>query len=548
MAQEPDLRAIVPALERALGAVGARVSVGADERVSVELDRGEGAEAEARRSAARFKALVEAIPEAVFIVGLNGLSYGNPAAVQLFGYDRLEEALGKDPRSVAHPDDVPQLEQRAMAMLMERRTLPPFEYRVYRRDGELLTIEVSSIPVEYEGAPSILTFARDVTERKRVEAALLQADRLAVLGLLAGGLAHAMNNPLSYVLVDLEEAERAFARGLSSEAERQDVLLRLREAHEGAQRIAEVVRRMRALSRIDDDKRGPVDVRTVLEAALELIGTELRHKGELVVVLGDAPPVMASRGRLEQVFLNLLAHAAQSLPDTGDGRVELVMSGDAEHVVVEVFDDAKPREPADISRALEPFPTPKEGLRRALSLPLCRSVVEGLGGEMTVGDTDRGMRVRIVLPAATSYATLPPSRGSSDPAPEPQSARPARVMVVDEDVAVGSTLRLMLDASHSITCVRDATEALEALLAGEKYDLVLCDAAAAGGGAERLLSELEAARPSMLPAVVLMTAAEDSASERALVARAGGQELHKPFELERVRALVHTARRGRGDH
>lgn len=542
MDPELELDAVVPAIGRALEAVGARVSASGDQ-VSVTLEPDAGVEAELRRSEARFRALVEAIPEPVFITGLGGISYGNPAAVRLFGYDSLEEALGKDPRSVAHPDDVAQLEQRAMAMLVERRTLPPFEYRVYRRDGELLTIEVSSIPIEYEGVPSILTFARDATERKQVEAALLQADRLAVLGLLAGGLAHAMNNPLSYVLVDLEQAERAIAAGLRSEAECEEVLKRLREAHEGAQRIADVVRRMRSLSRIDDDRRTPVDVRAVLEAALELIGNELRHKGQLSIELGDAPPVMASRGRLEQVFLNLLAHAAQSLPETGEGRVELVMRGDAEQVVVEVFDDVIYREPRDMARMLEPFPTPKEGLRRALSLPLCRSVVEGLGGEMSVDDTDRGMRVRIVLPAAASLGNVTmPARASSNPAPRADAIAAARLLVIDDDAAVGSALRLMLEPDHSITCVRKALEATEEILSGDQFDLVLCDATQAGAGAEELLETLSRERPELLARVVLMTSGAPDERQRRLLERVAGRHLDKPFDAERVRGLIRDRR------
>ncbi|MBK7585407.1 MAG: PAS domain S-box protein [Myxococcales bacterium] len=491
-------------------------------------------------SESRFRALVEAIPEPVFIVGARGLSYGNPAAVQLFGYDRLEEALGKDPRSVAHPDDLPQLEQRAIAMLLERRTLAPFEYRVFRRDGTLLTIEVSSIPIEYEGTPSILTFARDATLRKRLEAELLQADRLAVLGLLAGGLAHAMNNPLSYVLLDLEQAERALERGLTEECDAANVLMRLREAHDGAQRIAEVVRRMRTLSRIDDDRRGPVDVRAVLEAALELVGNELRYKGELTTELGDAPPVLASKSRLEQVFLNLLAHAAQSLPEGGEGRVHLVLKGEGQQVIVEVFDDARSRDPAELTQALIPFATPLEGLERALSLPLCRSVVEGLGGEMSVDGTEHGMRVRLVLPAASAMvSSLPPPRTSSQSSLGSSSLAPTRVLVIDADAAVGSAVRLMLEPESSITCVRDANEAVESLLAGDVYDVVLFDCSASDAAGEGLLSIVERSLPGVAARVVLMTARD------ATLGAFGRNNLRitKPFDVAALRAVVERVRR-----
>lgn len=537
-----EVTQVGPALARALEALGARARMealaGDEPEVTLEFSSGL-AQAEARGSEARFRSLVEAIPEAVFIVGASGLLYGNPAAVSLFGYPSLEEALGKDPRSVAHPDDVPQLEQRAVAMLLEKRTLPPFEYRVFRRDGALLTIEVSSMPVEYEGAPAILTFARDATERKRVEAELLQADRLTVLGLLAGGLAHAMNNPLSYVLLGLEQAERGLARVDEVEA-REKVLARLREAHQGAQRIAEVVRRMRSLSRMDDDKRGAVDVRGVLEAALELFGSEIRHRGELVTRLGDAPPVLASRGRLEQVFLNLLAHAAQSLPEEGGGRVEISLFSDENSVMVEMLDSVRPAHPGELSRALEPFATPREGTLRALSLPLCRSVVEGLGGEISVDGSVRGTHVRIRLPAATALASVvPPS--ASEPASAPLGTAPARLLVVDDDVAVGSALRLMLEPEHSITCVRDVQEALDMLLSGDDYDLILCDLVMPEPGAALLLDTLARERPDLVAQVVLMTGGAYTESARDLLTRVDAPRIDKPFDLARLRALLARA-------
>ncbi|MBI3201077.1 MAG: PAS domain S-box protein [Myxococcales bacterium] len=543
MAERFDLGAALPALKRALDAAGVRVVSADGGPPALELDE----EAGRSRAESQFEALVEAIPEPVFIVGLGGLSYGNPAAVRLFGYDRLDEALGQDPRTVAHPEDVPELEQRAAAMLLQRRTLPPFEYRVYRRDGALLTIEVSSIPVDYQGVPSILTFARDVTERKRSEAALLQADRLAVLGFLAGGLAHAMNNPLSYVLLNLDEIERAIGRGIAADAERERVLQRLREAYQGAQRIADVVRRMRALSRVDDDKRSPVDVRSVLESAIELMGNELRHRGELVVELGDAPPVQASRSRLEQVFLNLIAHATQSLPETGEGRVELMMRGEGEQVVVDVYEHADVADQGELSRMLEPFPTPREGMRRLLSLPLCRSIVEGLGGKMTVDDENSGLHVRIVLPAMGA-------RTSPDVLFRPAFELgtlvrvPVRLLVVDTDVAVGSALRLVLPADNSISCVRDPREASEALIAGDRYDLVLCDSRLPDAGAKLLVDELEANAPGLLKRVALMLGEPATDADRELLARIRDQCIDKRFDRDEVRTLVASARRAAEAH
>src|SRR6185312_3581965 len=87
-------------------------------------------------------------------------------------------------------------------------TLTPSEYPATRRDGSIITAEISSIFIEYEGAPAVLAFARDVTERSRVRAQLAHADRLASLGMMAAGIAHEINNPLAFSSLAAQMLER----------------------------------------------------------------------------------------------------------------------------------------------------------------------------------------------------------------------------------------------------------------------------------------------------------------------------------------------------
>ena len=146
--------------------------------------------------------------------------------------------------------------------------LPPFECRVSQPDGHTRLVELSGV-VFNALEDSIIACGRDVTERKRSEASLLQADRLASLGMLAGGMAHSLNNPLTYVLLNLDHLAKKLPLLAGDKTQISDSLARLTEAREGAERMASIVKRMRNLARTDDSEIRAVNLGSVLESVVE---------------------------------------------------------------------------------------------------------------------------------------------------------------------------------------------------------------------------------------------------------------------------------------
>jgi PAS domain S-box-containing protein len=491
------------------------------------------AEGALRRSEERLRGFVELISDPVWIGDREAVRYGNPAALRLFGFHSLEHALSTKPRELVHPDDAAMYEERENTILTEQRSLPPFEYRARCADGSTKIVEVSAIPMEWEGRPALLAFGRDLTERKQAEAAALQADRLAVLGMLAGGLAHSMNNPLSYVLLDLARAAECLPSLLEMPERREDVCARLSEAHDGALKVARVVQRMRLLSRVDDEKRGAVDVRAVLDLVVEVLRNEILHRGELSTEVAEGTPaVAASRGRLEQILLNLLIHALQALPESGDGRVRVKVRGEDEHVLIEVI-YGPPRAGSDAPT------TPSAGLPRTLSLAVGRNIVESLEGRVSVDATLDGYTVVSVrLPGAVQSSSAPPQRTSSRLSAEPPSVRAARVLVIDDDVAVGTALGLMLAPDHSVEYERDPGAALQRLLAGDHYDIVFCDVIMPGIGVEKLYQKIADCDPSLASRFVFMTGGAYTDAARSFLRGVTNPRIEKPFDLAQVRALV----------
>jgi signal transduction histidine kinase len=261
-------------------------------------------------------------------------------------------------------------------------------------------------------------------ERERLQALLVQSDRLAALGQLAACVTHELNNPLAYVLTNLEflvrEAERlreavaaqggagaggAGAGGL--EQRLRTVGQALRDTHEGAERMRDIVRDVRVFARSPDEGVRPVDARAVLEAALKMASLQLQPRARLVREYAEGlPRVAVSEPRLAQVFLNLVVNAAQAIPEGADPEAHRVtvrlQHAPGGGVFAEVEDTGVGIPPEHLPRIFEAFFTTKgEGEGTGLGLSICRSLVEGMGGAIEVRSAaGLGTTFRVLLPAA----------------------------------------------------------------------------------------------------------------------------------------------------
>lgn len=241
---------------------------------------------------------------------------------------------------------------------------------------------------------------------KQCESAkIAQTERLAALGTVAAGLAHEINNPLTYLLLQLVRAVRLLpALATDDNRTRIDPLESLlRSALEGAERIRGIMVGIRTFSRCDDAGLRPVDVRVPLDAALKLMMNEIRHRAQLVKSYIDPPLVMVNEGRLGQVFLNLITNAVQAIPEGDAHAHELrvsVTTDAAGDLVIEVSDTGTgiPRHLRD--RIFEPyFSTKPVGQGTGLGLPISHSIIASFDGRITVeSEVGRGTTFRIVLP------------------------------------------------------------------------------------------------------------------------------------------------------
>ena len=257
-----------------------------------------------------------------------------------------------------------------------------------------------------ESAERASRAARDALSKVRdAEERMTEQDRLTTLGTLAAGIVHEINNPLAFVANTVEVAVEMLERSETlTEAEHQDVLDLLRDAHEGTDRIRDIVRVVQSVSR-RSTLPTRVDLESVVNAAMRITGHTLRTRSQVVLdIERPAPSVIADEGRLVQVVVNLLVNAAQAMPDrpTTENRITVRVARGGESALVEVGDNGSGILPELRSRIFEPFFTTKPvGVGTGLGLPVCRDIVGSLGGSLSLeSELDRGTTFRIVLPIA----------------------------------------------------------------------------------------------------------------------------------------------------
>lgn len=499
------------------------------------------AEAAARRLQSLFAALVEG----VVVQRQDGaITEVNEAAERILGLtsDQLRGRSSLDPRWRAVREDgspFPGDQHPAMQALRTGQPVMGTVMGVHKPDGTLSWITIHAVPrFDADGnvVESVTTF-HDVTAIRSAAARALAQERLASIGTLAAGIGHEINNPLVYVLGNLEMAiedldDLAGASSSGRLRELQDVL---RDAREGAERIGRIVRGLRALVREEVMLQG-VNVAQTLQTSLSMAAHELRHRATVTQEGLDGLVVMADESRLTQVFVNLLVNAAQAFraADPARNRIRVSMRRlPHERVEIAVQDNGPGIPPHVLARIFDPFFTTKPvGQGTGLGLTVCRTLLASLQGEITVdSDEERGTVFYLTLPLAPAIAEVAPS------AREPGGPR-GRVLVVDDDTSVGATLQRMLAREHDVVVTDDPNRALMLLLQGERFDAVLCDVVMPRLSGEELFRMATATRADLADRFVFITGGTTDAAVRAFLDEVPNDRLEKPFSTQSLLSLV----------
>ncbi len=378
----------------------------------------------------RYEDLYDSAPVGyVTLDGVGGVVEANLRAAELLGLPRAE-LTGRAFASLVAEDD-----QDALFLCMRALRSAGGRHEVdlrLRQPGPIPRwARTEWLPEKGEGGRDrVRVTLNDITESKQLQTQLALADRLSSVGLLAASISHKVNNPLTYLLYNLETlAEdlpgviRRLSDGQASGDESaaghvdsgwlSELSIELRDIHErstaavdGARRIRDLIKWMRAFTRIDEEPIEPLSLNSVVEAALSMTAREVRARARLNKDLGDLPPISMNRGQMCQVFVNLLLNAAQAIEEGHPDYNEITVRTWSEDgdVMAQVSDTGCGISADNLDKVFEPFfSTRPVGSGTGLGLSIALKIVHALGGQISVeSDEGSGTQFTIRLPATAA--------------------------------------------------------------------------------------------------------------------------------------------------
>ena len=323
----------------------------------------------------------------------------NDAFFRLVGHSRDDVISGRLRWTDLTPPEWTGADERALAELASTGTCRPYEKEYFRRDG-------SRVPVLMAGANfdelrrQGVAFALDLTERKRAEAELAHANRVATMGQLTASIAHEVNQPITAVLMNAETAVRWLARQPPNLEEGRPLIDRI--IRDG-KRAADIMSRIRDFSKKAPARKGDLEINETILDIMRLTSSAMsEHNVTLKMELSEGlPHILGDRVQLQQVILNLVMNAIEAMSEIMEGPRELLIStGEVESgsVLVAVSDSGPGFSPASLAHIFEAFYTTKSsGLGMGLSI--CRSIVESHGGRLWATPNEpRGAVFCVMLP------------------------------------------------------------------------------------------------------------------------------------------------------
>jgi PAS domain S-box-containing protein len=491
--------------------------------------------------------LVDSFPDLILVLDAAGrYTFTSPRVKEILGYE-TEEYDRQELGERTHIEDRAPLQSLFGEVVAGRKSFASLEIRVRHKQGEWRRIRCHFSPLFAETGQidGVIISGRDVTELKRLEEQLIQAEKLAAMGQMLAGVAHELNNPLTAILGVTELLrERA---GFDESAKRQ-----LELTHRQARRAARIVQNLLEFSRPAAPQKIPLDVNSLIERTLQLHEHSLRrnsveveftpHPG-LCQVVGDA-------NQLIQVFLNLITNAEHAIREVREsGRIQIRLGQIGGHVSVTVQDDGIGILPEALPRIFDPFYTTKRpGGGTGLGLSICMSIVKEHSGTIDVETLPvGGSAFTIFLPVAILAGDRNPfdtpvlgtkvesiRSGSAN-----DSLKGRAILVLDDE----ESLRMLLEEGLAVQglrvdCAATPAEAL-ALISRRSYDVFLCDLNLSAGGfaadGRQVTQQVLAAAGANRPTVIFMSGELlDSGDPQPGEPR----RLQKPFRISEVAAML----------
>jgi two-component system cell cycle sensor histidine kinase/response regulator CckA len=494
------------------------------------------------KSEEQYRMLFEGNPNPMWVFDLERLRFlaVNRAAVADYGYSKQEFL------DMTIADVRPSSELGGLAAAFARNDKGKMAaWKHTRKDGSTVEVELTSHLITFEGRSARLVAVHDITQRKKLEAQLLQAQKMEAVGQLASGVAHDFNNLLGIIMGCTELSLLRLEEG-------SPIAQKLFEVRSAAQRAAGLTRQLLLFSRQEISEPRNVDLNSTVAISERFLRRLIPENVEIVCDLSeDNPIVTIDPGHLEQVLMNLVVNARDAMPEGGRIRIETRLADltsasldpefqphEGHYALLTVSDTGHGMDAATKARVFEPFFTTKErGKGTGLGLATVHGIAKQAGGHVTVySEVGRGTTFKIFLP----LSSLPPEQSRQVEKAEALGGNET-ILLVEDESALRSTIREFLEQSGYK--VLEGGNGPVALAVAEQYqgaiELLLTDVIMPGMSGTELLNRLRVEYPDLQ--AVLMTGYTDDLVVRQGLARSVGV-IQKPFTghalLQKIQAAL----------
>jgi len=424
---------------------------------------------EIKESEEKYRTVVEGALDGVCVLeGNYRFKYANGRLAEILGYT-TEELIGMDFRNLLNVASQKLVVDRYVQRQRGDEVPPRYEFNIIRKDGEIRNVEISSTIVkDSQENINMISFIKDITEKKKMEDQLLQAEKLRALAEMASGVAHDFNNALAVILGNAQLLLYSF--------EDEELKGNLKTIEKVAKDSAQTVRRLQDFTR----KRAhqelfKTEVNSIIEDSIEITKPkwkdEIQSRGiriEVASNLEEIHPVLGDASELREVIVNLIFNAIEAMP--GGGKIEIHTSQRRKQVFIQISDTGIGIPKEIRKKIFEPFFTTKPFTNTGLGLSMSYGIIKRLGGEIEVeSKVGHGTVFTIILPTGgeekeEAVSPLPIKNGGK-----------ARILVIDDEEFVRSVLsRTLTQVNHQVTLAENGEKGIQ-LFKEKEFDMVLTD-------------------------------------------------------------------------
>ena len=494
------------------------------------------------RAKKEMHAALRQLPVPILILQSDTIAFANETWESMMGHSRQHASEGQYIDQLIHPEDWERAKASASGQQSNKDLRSYGAFRFRRADGSYTPVEITHTQqVEYEGLLSTMLVCQANTEPTNTKSLKAFREDTASVGELASGVAHQINNPLTYLMSSLDEIQKIHhqlghilrPRFLATEMSKH-----IEQANLGVRRIRNIVGDLKAMTGTGLEVHKNIDTSQILHTVVTSLCHEFQGQATLDLQIQATPLVQGCPEQLSQAFINLLLNAVQSFGDRApqENIVRVSATVQSPQILEVVIADNGPGIPSPLlAQVSHPFFTTRTNRGQlGIGLSAANHIVSQMGGSLRIDSIEsKGTTVIVTLPLADTQVPSPQENPLAD---APGWVQPRNILCIDDEPLIGRALQRILDM-HTVTIVPSGIEALR-LCREHHYDLVLCDVMMPEMNGLQFLAILREVHPQIASTLVFMSGGVCGPNVIRQLNTIPNQIISKPFDAKTIRDLV----------